>query len=92
MAKSGERETGGKPKRSDGATLSDLGISGGQSSSWQQLAAVSKEQFEIAFVGDERPTASGIIESAKPARSLGNDHNRSAKCSRLVTLTMKPRP
>jgi len=69
MAKSGERA---KPsQRSHGATadtppkLSDLEVSKGQSSRWQQLADVPDKQFEEALVAD-KPTTAAIIAAANP--------------------------
>ena len=45
MAQRGERETGGKPKRSHDATvLVDLGLNKTQSSRWQRESAVRKAQ------------------------------------------------
>ena len=49
-------------------TLSDLGISKGQSSDWQKLGDVSDGEFEEALAGEDKPTASGIINGAKGAR------------------------
>jgi hypothetical protein len=43
-----ELKPGRPEKRSSATTISDLGISKDQSSKWQQLAAVSDEQFETA--------------------------------------------
>jgi hypothetical protein len=46
------------------ASLADLDISKQQNSDWQRLAAFPQEQFEMALVGDEMPTTSGIIRQA----------------------------
>jgi hypothetical protein len=52
-----EKHKGGRPEKtpgqrrtvSGGKTLSDMGISHGQTSKWQQLAAVPEDQFEAAL-------------------------------------------
>ncbi len=50
----------------DPQTLSDLGVSKGQSSRWQALAGVPEEDFEAALAAPEKPTTNGII--AKPPK------------------------
>lgn len=47
------------------STLSDLGISKNQSSTWQQLAALPEQQFEEAIAEQEIPTtADGYLRCA----------------------------
>jgi hypothetical protein len=46
--------------------LSDLGITRDQSSRWQKLAAVPKEESEAALAAPEKPSTTSIIEAAKP--------------------------
>jgi hypothetical protein len=42
-------------------TLADPGISKNQSSRWQQLAEIPKDQFEAALAGSDKPSTYGII-------------------------------
>ena len=49
-------------------TLSDLGITKDQSSDWQKLGEVPEDEFEAALAGEDKPTTSGIINSAKEGR------------------------
>jgi hypothetical protein len=49
-------------------TLTDLGISKGQSSRWQQLANVPEAQFEAALAAPEKPSTTGIISQHKSAQ------------------------
>ena len=51
---------------SERAALSDLGISKDQSSRWQKLAAVPKDEFEAALAGPDKPSTTGIIEEGQP--------------------------
>ncbi len=49
MAQSGERESGGRPKKRfqrGTIKLSDLGLGKTQSHRWQQLAKISEKKFE----------------------------------------------
>ena len=55
---------GRRQKGANATTLSDLGISKSQSSTWQQLADVPEELFEIALAHADKPTARGIIGAA----------------------------
>ncbi|HEY2618023.1 MAG TPA: hypothetical protein VGI78_11830 [Acetobacteraceae bacterium] len=60
IAHGGDRRS---PSRSDDPTLKDLNISKQQSSDWQRLAAIPREQFE-ADLSDRmwRPTTAGMLE------------------------------
>jgi hypothetical protein len=49
-------------------TLADLGISKDQSSKWQQLAAVPKDEFEAALAGPDKPTTTGILKQRDATR------------------------
>jgi hypothetical protein len=55
-------------------TLEELGISKTQSSKWQQLADVPKDQFEAALASPEKSTTSGILTaSQEPKRAPMDD-------------------
>lgn len=76
MKETGTRQTAGTSGPTDGRgarltvattppTLSDLGITRDQSSKWQQLAAVPKEEFERAMNAEgSKPTTEGIVNHA----------------------------
>jgi hypothetical protein len=49
-------------------TLKQLGVSETQSHRWQQLAAVSEDDFEAALAAPDKPTTNGIITAAKPPK------------------------
>lgn len=70
MAEANERETGGKPKPSQRATvkrLADLGVSRTQSSRWQRLAEVPDEMFEQALADATRkPSTISILRHNLP--------------------------
>lgn len=52
----------GRPnKTSSDPTLSDLGISRDQSSKWQKLAEIPKEEFEAMLARPEKPTTEGML-------------------------------
>jgi hypothetical protein len=66
MAEHGERDPGkGGDRKSQSqpetVKLSDLGITKTQSSRWQALAAVPKNDFETALKGPNKPTTTGFI-------------------------------
>jgi hypothetical protein len=67
MAKSKERQTGGKPKPSTGTTvtkLADLGVSRDQSSRWQQLADerdVLLSLSELQLYVDDADVAADVL-------------------------------
>jgi len=46
------------------STLDALGISKGQSSRWQRLAAISDDQFESAISGSDKPSTTGVLRKS----------------------------
>lgn len=52
----------------DARTLSDLGISKDQSSRWQKLADIPKDEFEATFHQPGKPSTTGIINAAAPPK------------------------
>jgi hypothetical protein len=76
MAESGQRASRGRPITEEKpVTLTDLGISETQSSRWQQLADVPKEEFESALRDSIRkPSTTRIINEARdPQPKLPED-------------------
>jgi hypothetical protein len=74
----------GRPaKVSADPTLSKLGISRGQSSQWQKLAAVSEGAFETALAAPDMPTTQGIIRG-------NGEASRKAKWDELSEMDFTP--
>ena len=53
--------------------LDEHGISKRSAERWQQLAAVSEDEFEAALAAPEKPTTSGIITAASPSKRSAMD-------------------
>jgi hypothetical protein len=69
-----EKAKGGRPAKNPShqptgfeptKTLTELGISRDQSSQWQRLAGVPKDQFEEALETEDRPSTIGILRTAQ---------------------------
>jgi hypothetical protein len=75
MKESGERRSGHGDQKSESRPttpkLKELGITRDQSSKWQKLADVPKDDFEAALRGEDKPTTNGLI--AAPDRQTDPD-------------------
>lgn len=63
-----DNEATWSPDLKKAKTLAERGISYSQSSRWQQLAAVPEAQFEAALAAPAKPSTSGILAAASPAK------------------------
>ncbi len=87
---SAAKHKGGRPgnrsNETTGLKLSDIGISKDQSSKWQKLAEIPKEQFEKALEVDSVPTTKGVLRTVAVAKK--HAHRESLAIRDVDTCTI----